>query len=70
MAAQFLDLVEQGKFKLEYKSGTDAPCIEITWDETEPTLAWWTDMFHEEHVTFIEMILELACTREKEEETI
>ena len=70
MAAQFLDLVEQDKFKLEYKSCTDAPCIEITWDETEPTLAWWNNMSHEEHVTFIEMILELACAREQEKETL
>ena len=70
MAAQFLDLVEQGKFKLEYKSCTDAPSIEITWDETEPILAWWTDMSHEEHVTFIEKLLELTCAPEKEKETL
>ena len=74
MAAQFLDLVEQDKFKLEYKSSTedstDAPSIEITWDETEPTLAWWNNMSHKEHVTFIEMILELACAREKEKEVL
>ena len=74
MAAQFLDLVEQNKFKLEYKSSTedstDAPSIEITWDETEPTLAWWNNMSHKEHVTFIEMILELACAREKEKEVL
>ena len=51
MAAQFLDLVEQGKFKIEYngctEDSTDAPSIKITWDETEPILAWWTDMSHE-----------------------
>ena len=74
MAAQFLDLVEQGKFKIEYngctEDSTDAPSIKITWDETEPILAWWTDMSHEEHVTFIEMILELACAPEKEKETL
>ena len=69
MAAQFLDLVEQDKFKLEYKSSTedstDASFIEITWDETEPTLAWWNNMSDKERVTFIEMILELACAEEK-----
>jgi hypothetical protein len=74
MAAQFLDLVEEGKFKIEYKNftedSTDAPSIQITWDETAPILAWWTDMSHEEHVTFIETILELACVREKEEEVL
>lgn len=74
MAAQFLDLVEEGKFKIEYKNftkdSTDPPSIQITWDETAPILAWWTDMSHEEHVTFIEEILELACTKEKEEEVL
>ncbi len=74
MAAQFLDLVEEGKFKIEYKNftedSTDAPCIQITWDETSPILAWWTCMSHKEHVTFIEMILELACARQKEKEVL
>jgi len=74
MAAQFLDLVEEGKFKIEYngctEDSTDTPSIKITWDETEPVLNWWTDMSQEEHVTFIETILELACAREKEEEVL
>lgn len=74
MAAQFLNLVEQDKFKLEYKSCTEdstaAPSIEITWDETEPTLAWWNNMTHKEHVIFIEMILELACARQEEKKVL
>jgi hypothetical protein len=74
MAAQFLDLVEEGKFKIEYKNftedSTDTPSIKITWDETEPVLNWWTDMSQEEHVTFIETLLELACVSEKEKETL
>ena len=74
MAVQFLDLVEEGQFKIEYKNftedSTDAPSIRITWDETAPILAWWTDMSHEEHVTFIEKILELTCTKEKETEVL
>ena len=71
MVAQFLDLVEEGKFKIECKNFTEdstgAPYIQITWDETTPILAWWTYMSYEEHVTFIEMILELACARQEEE---
>jgi len=70
MAAQFLDLVEEGKFKIEYngctEDSTDTPSIKITWDETEPVLTWWTDMSQEEQVTFIETLLELACASEKE----
>jgi len=74
MAAQFLDLVEEGKFKIEYngctEDSTDTPSIKITWDETEPVLTWWTDMSQEEHVTFIETLLELVCASGKEKETL
>ena len=74
MAAQFLDLVEEGKFKIEYngctEDSTDTPSIKITWDETEPVLNWWTDMSQKEHVAFIETLLELACVSEKEKETL
>jgi len=73
MAAQFLDLVQQGKFKIENvdsaEGSTDATSIQITWDESEPGLAWWTAMPYDEQSKFIKNILNKACM-EEEEKTI